>query len=154
VINLVGVVGVAPTSTRLKVDETDYYATLEHEVGFEPTLDRSIRTAFILLVRQLSPFDDKRINLTHGQLLDAAYSPHESEHLASTTAVSTVGIEPTGHWSYFIPIVHHCTSYSFGKPRSPIYSSARGNSANADQDVLMTRLPVEPTTSSHIIQTI
>jgi len=33
----------------------------------------------------------------------------------------------------------------FGKPRFPIYSSARGNSVDADQDVLMTRLPVEPT---------
>jgi hypothetical protein len=39
VINLVEVVGIAPTPTRLKVDETEYYTTLEHEAGFEPTLD-------------------------------------------------------------------------------------------------------------------
>ena len=31
--------GLAPASARLRVDETDYYTTLEHEVGFEPTLD-------------------------------------------------------------------------------------------------------------------
>lgn len=90
-INLVGVVGYEPTSTRLKVDETDYYATQVGRAGIEPTLTSCFRR-------------------TDSSLC------------------------------FFYTI-----SLFFGKPRFPIYSSARGNSAYADQDVPMTRLPVEPT---------
>ena len=90
------VVGYEPTSTRLKVDETDYYTTLVGKAGIEPTLTGLMPDVHHLhhFPMQLSSCNDKRINLTHGQLLVAAYSPHESEHLASTTALGLDGFEP------------------------------------------------------------
>jgi hypothetical protein len=94
-INLVGVVGVAPTSTRLKVEVADYYTTLVRKVGIEPTL-----TDLLPDVHHLHYFlihlshKDRRFNLTHGQLLVAVHLPHESRRLASTTALGLDGFEP------------------------------------------------------------